>query len=290
MASFVDTTRILRELGIGGRALNQRSLARIERFLAIDRLEAICLGAGVTRARTDVVLQIHDVFARAGIEYSVRQAAGAIPVASSGALIFYCNHPYGIADALIALEYALAKRPDTKVLANNMLGAFDVNADRIIWIDPSAHPSNNAANRQALREAMKHLRGGGALLMFPSGVCSHLHLLQVRITDPPWSTHLARLIAVAKAASVPIYFEGSNSWRFHALGLIHPFLRTLMLVREFVGLRGRCVRAVIGSSVPCAELPHVDGAEAVTRLLRDAVYALAAEGTRSEGAPEAFAD
>jgi putative hemolysin len=275
VGSFVDTTRILRELDIGGRALSKPAVAWIERFLAIDRLETICTGARVTRARTDVVRQIRDVFARAGIEYSIREATDAVPAESTGPLIFFCNHPYGIADALIALEYALAKRPDTKVLANNILGALDLNADRIIWIDPSTHPSNDAANRRALRDAIKHLCGGGALLMFPSGVCSHLHPLQARITDPLWSTHLARLITVAKAASVPIYFDGSNSWRFQALGLIHPFLRTLMLVREFVGLRGRCVRAVVGSSVPCAELTNIEGVEALTLFLRNAVYSLA---------------
>lgn len=276
MGRFVDTSRILRDLGVG-LALSERWMLRLERLLGIDRLDHVCLAAGVTLANADVAQQIRDVFAQAGIDYAVREVGNAGPDAWCGPLIFFCNHPFGIADALIALEYALGRRPDTKVLANNMLWAFDLNEERIIWIDAFPDPSGSSVNKRGLRQAMKHLRAGGALLIFASGACSHLHLWPPRITDPPWSGHLSRLIAGSNAACVPIYFAGHNSWRFQALGLIHPFLRTAMLVREFVGLKRSRVLAVVGSTIPRGELRGLDNTDAVTRHLRNTVYSLARE-------------
>jgi putative hemolysin len=274
LGSFVDIRRILRDLGVP-LELGERSVAWIERTLAIDRLDEVCTGAGVTRANGGVPRQIRAVFVRAGIDYEVREAAGSGLARPAGPLIFYCNHPFGIADALVALEYALDRRPDTKVLANSMLSAFDVNDEHIIWVDLDADHVRDAVNQRGLRRALKHLRNGGALLIFPAGECSHLYLRRARITDPEWSQHLSRLIAASGAMAVPVYFEGRNSWRFHALGLLHPLLRTLMLVREFIGLKGHRIRATVGPAIEGAQLAACGSAEAATAYLRRAVYALA---------------
>ncbi|MEO8739062.1 MAG: hypothetical protein ABI537_05090 [Casimicrobiaceae bacterium] len=274
LGRFVDTRGILDLLGISVR-LGDRVVALIESALAIDRLGELCISAGVTQSNYRVGGQIRHLFARAGIEYEVREAAGSRPVGMEGPLIFYCNHPFGIADALVALEYALDRRPDTKVLANKVLSTFDINDNHIIWVDLDTDRVRDASNRRAMREALRHLRGGGALLMFPAGECSHLHIRQARITDPEWSLHLFRFIVASKASAVPVYFEGSNSWRFHALGLLHPLLRTLMLVREFLGLKGQRIRAIVGPEFRSAQLAPLGSPEAATAHLRQVVYALA---------------
>src|SRR5206468_11830055 len=114
----------------------------------------------------------------------------------------------------------------------------------------------SSANRRGLRETLRHLDGGGSLLMFPAGACSHLQLRNARISDPPWSTHLARLIAKTGAAVVPIYFEGRNSWTFQIAGVVHPALRTVLLLREFLGLSGRALRVVEGDCRRIATQPR----------------------------------
>jgi putative hemolysin len=75
---------------------------------------------------------------------------------------------------------------------------------------------------------------------------------------------------------VPLYFEGRNSWRFQLLGLIHPVFRTLLLLREFVGLRGRRIRVRMGAPVPAAETAVGETAVERMRRLRERVYALRA--------------
>ena len=200
-------------------------------------------------------------------------------------LIFYCNHPFGIADALIALELALARRPDTKVLANRTLGAFDLNTAHIIWVDPFEGAAGGTVNQRGMREALRHLRDGGSLLMFPAGVCSHLRLRDGRITDPPWSQHLSRFIASTGACAVPVHFAGHNSWTFQLAGLVHPVLRTILLLREFVGLRGQRIEVRVGPAIPEAQLAHM-AVDDRTRHLRNVLYGLGRAGAERESADQ----
>ena len=274
MGRFVDTRNILELLGVRLRP-SERGVAWIERAIGFDRLEKLCVATGITRSNRNVARQIRDLFAAAGVEHEIMHATAQRDDWADGPLIFYCNHPFGIADALAALEYALDRRPDTKVLANNMLSTFDINDEHIIWVDLEADRARNGANRRGMREALRHVRGGGALLIFPAGECSHFHVRQARITDPAWSQHLSRFIAASGATAVPIYFAGSNSWRFHAVGLLHPLLRTLMLVREFLRLRGQRIRATVGPGILSAQLAAIGNLEAATVHLRRSVYALA---------------
>lgn len=268
-SGIVDTRRILRSLGF---AAPPRFVVRaVEQALGVAAFERLCARARVPVANVDVRKQIADLFAAADIRWQSDEPPSANPV-GSGPLIFYANHPYGFADALIALSIALQRRPDTKVLANSMLAAFDFPEAQTIWVDIGSGAGRVSANGRSLRSALRHLRSGGALLIFPSGMCSHLELPACRVTDPPWSPHLLSLIDRTKATCVPLYFHGRNSWRFQSLGLIHPVLRTLLLLRELLDLEGRCIRVSIGAPVRW----QGTGGERARRMqeLRERVYAL----------------
>jgi putative hemolysin len=204
----------------------------------------------------------------------VEECADAAKLPRAGPLVFYSNHPYGFADALIGLSVALSRRPDTRVLANRALSAFDFHAAHPIWVDLGKGAERLATNRRALRETLRHLEGGGALLIFPSQTCSHLRLPECRVTDPPWSPHLLSLVDRTGAACVPLFFEGRNSWRFQLLGLVHPVFRTLLLLRELIALRGQCIRVRIGPAIAHAQSAPRERAEERLRRLREAVYAL----------------
>jgi putative hemolysin len=274
LGRVVDTKRILSSLGV---ASPPEAIVRfLERVLGVAQFESLCAGAGVTAANADVAKQIADVFAAAGIRWEVTDVGGAPAAAPEGPVIFYSNHPYGFADALIALTIALDRRPDTKVLANSALEAFDFNTAQTIWVDVGSGADRLATNRRSLRETLRHLQSGGALLIFPSQTCSHLRLRECRITDPPWSPHLLSLIDDTGARCVPLYFDGHNSWRFQLLGLIHPVFRTLLLLREFVGLKGRCIRVCVGAPVSAAHEAKTERRSAHMRELRARLYALRA--------------
>ena len=281
MGRIVDTKRILQSLGVASPP--DALLRLVDRTLGVEQFERLCSGAAVTASNTDVRKQIRDVFAAGDIHWRVENPNGA-NFPCDGPLIFYSNHPYGFADALIGLDTALALRPDARVLANNTLGAFDFNAAHTIRVDLGRGAERLATNRTALRETLRHLQAGGALLIFPSQACSHLQLSKVRVTDPPWSPHLLSLIDLSRATCVPLYFEGRNSWRFQLLGLIHPVFRTLLLLREFVGLKGRRIRVRVGTPIPAEGTAPGASAHERLRFLRERVYALHAAESKHRDA------
>jgi hypothetical protein len=270
VGSIVDTRRILRTLGI--RSLPLPVVRVLERALGVTEFERLCAGADVRAANADVRKQIADVFDAARIRWEVRDAVSSRALKRSGPLIFYSNHPYGFADALIALAIALERRPDTKVLANRALDAFDFHRGQTIWVDLGSGAERLATNRKSLRDTLRHLHSGGALLIFPSQVCAHLTLPSCRVTDPPWSPHLLALIDRTDATCVPLYFVGRNSWRFQLLGLLHPAFRTLLLLREFVNLGGRSIRVSVGA--PFKPTDRRENPIERMRDLRARVYAL----------------
>ena len=269
---IVDTKHILISLGIA--SPTPALLRVVDRVLGVAEFERLCASAGVTASNADVRRQIADVFAAAGIGWKVRDESGGVDLSRAGPLIFYGNHPFGFADALIGLSIALAHRPDTKVIANSNLAAFDFYAAQTIRVDLGSGENRLATNRTALRDTLRHLRAGGALLIFPSQVCAHLQLSAGSVTDPPWSPHLLSLIDLAGATSVPLYFDGHNSWRFQLLGLIHPVFRTLLLLREFVGLKGRHIDVCMGAPLTAAETGTGESVAERMRRLRERVYAL----------------
>ena len=271
---IVDTARILRSLGIA--APPDALIRLVDQALGAAEFERLCAGAGVTASNANVRRQIADVFAAAGIRWAVKDQSEGVDLPRTGPLIFYSNHPYGFADALIGLSTALAYRPDTKVLANSNVAAFDFYAAHTIRVDLGRGEKRLATNRTALRDTLRHLRAGGALLIFPSQVCAHLELPACRVTDPPWSPHLLSLIDLSGASAVPLYFHGQNSWRFQLLGLIHPVFRTLLLLREFVGLKGQRIDVCVGAPLSAAETATGKTAAERMRRLREHVYALRA--------------
>jgi hypothetical protein len=63
--------------------------------------------------------------------------------------------------------------------------------------------------------------------------------------------------------------------------MIHPAFRTLLLLREFVGLKGKTVQVCIGPAV--TESPQGTAAGTAERMhaLRERVYGLAREHARN---------
>jgi hypothetical protein len=84
------------------------------------------------------------------------------PVPRAGPLLVVSNHP-GLFDALAL--FAAVGRDDMATLAARrpLLSALPHLSRRLLSIDPGA------AGAAAIRKALRHLRGGGALLHFPAG-------------------------------------------------------------------------------------------------------------------------
>lgn len=189
-------------------------------------------------------------------------------VPTQGSVLVLANHPHGGADGLVMLDLLLRARADVRVLGNHLLSRINGIRPWLIEVDP-LDPENRGANLRGLRRALEHLRRGGCLLAFPAGEVSSLRLRDLRVRDPRWSAQLVRLARICQARVLPAHIGGRNRALFQAAGLLHPRLRTALLTRELLALRGKTLRLRTGTPMEpesLARLPSDDDAAKALRL------------------------
>ncbi|WP_461209829.1 lysophospholipid acyltransferase family protein [Desulfocurvus sp. DL9XJH121] len=199
-------------------------------------------------------------------------------IPAAGGAVVVANHPFGAIEGVILLQALRRVRPDVKVMANHLLGMIPEMRDHIIAVDPFGKDSSTKRNISGLRQAIRWVRGGGLLAVFPAGEVSSLQLRKASFTDPPWSSSVGSLIRIAKAPVVPVHFQGKNGLLFHLLGLIHPRLRTALLPREMLNKRCRAVRLDVGRAVPVQKLERFEDDAKLTEFLRLRTYLLRERG------------
>lgn len=195
-------------------------------------------------------------------------------VPETGPLLVVSNHPYGGVDGIILGALLKQLRPDTKIMGNYLLAKLDGIRGSLITVDPFGGEGSVQSNLSGMREALKHLKSGACLGVFPSGEVSHYQFKDQAIVDPQWSTHAVSLAKKSGATILPLYFSGRNGFLFQILGKLHPRIRTLMLGRELVRMRGHRVQIHLGSPIPPDRLDRFENKSVATEYLRLKTYAL----------------
>jgi putative hemolysin len=171
-------------------------------------------------------------------------------------------------------------RPDVKVIANQMLRRVNAARGDLVFVDVFRR-RRAMTNAAAVRSAMKWLKNGGALIVFPAGEVSHIGTEDGQLVDRRWSRAVGRLVQHTASDVVPILVAGRNSGLFKIVGRVHPLLRTALLPGEFLRLRGKTVRVRVGSPIPFSRLAELGGCDRIADYLRFRTYALS-ESTTSE--------
>lgn len=195
-------------------------------------------------------------------------------IPKTGPTVVVANHPYGGIEGIILIHLLKKVRPDTKILANFILGRVKEIRDDLIFVDPFGSTSSTRKNAQPLREAIDHLNDGGLIATFPSGTVSHFSWKSRQISDPEWNKNIARIIRRSKASVIPLYFEGHNGPIFQAAGMVHPLLRTVLLPRELANKRGKEFNIKIGSVIPWERLNEFQSDQETIGYLRLRTYIL----------------
>ncbi len=195
-------------------------------------------------------------------------------IPKKGAAVVVGNHPFGGIEGVIMADILLSHRPDVKIVANLLLNRIPQLRDLTIPVDPFNRSGSARTNIGPMREALHWLRSGGMLLVFPAGEVSHLKMSPLEVADPPWSPTIGRLIRRTAAPVLPVFFRGHNGPGFQAAGLIHPRLRTALLARQLMGMRGRTVPVDIGRLIPFRWLQRYAGDEDLMAYLRWRTYLL----------------
>lgn len=209
-------------------------------------------------------------YALNALQIGYRLNAGSLDdIPASGPLLIVANHPYGAAEGLALADLLLQKRADVRLLANTLLCALPELAPLVVPVDVF----KSGVNGGSIRSAMRHLKNGGALIVFPAGEVSRVDWQARQISDPPWSPTVALLARRSGARVLPLFVEGRPRLRSLAAGTLNARLRTVMLPRDLLALRGSTLGLRIGAVVDPRELARIPEA-AQTDFLRVLTYSL----------------
>ena len=153
--------------------------------------------------------------------------------AIDGPLVINCNHPFGGADALSLMPLLEKIRPGSwRLFTNFVIADIPELRQCTIPVDPLGGESVRAANRRGMSDALRLLRDGGLLAIFPAGRVSHLDPDTGAPIDQPWTDHATRLAEKTNATIATLHIPGQNSDRFLKVPPDRSRLRALMLCRE----------------------------------------------------------
>lgn len=192
-----------------------------------------------------------------------------------GPIVIVANHPFGIGDGIAVLALAEQLGRPFRVLINNELLKVPEMAPYSLPVSFEETKEALALNMQTRHEALRLLKEGVTVVIFPAGGVATAKKGFGRAEDLPWKMFPAKLIQAAKANVVPVYFEGQNGRLFHLASKISLTLRVSLLIREFRRLSGSTIRARVGVMIPWEELSsHGDRKDLLARLF-GAVFAMA---------------
>jgi putative hemolysin len=190
----------------------------------------------------------------------------------SGPAIIVANHPFGGIEGIILSSLLTSLRRDVKFMANHLLGIIPEMRDLIIAVDVFNGKGSVSRNIRPLRECINHVRNGGMLVVFPAGTVSHLDVANGAVTDPAWSTTVARLVRKTGAPVFPLFIHGMNSAWFQLAGLVHPLFRTALLPNELLNKQRQVIQMRIGSPIPFERLDSFSCDTLMTDHLRFRTY------------------
>jgi putative hemolysin len=205
-----------------------------------------------------------------------------VPV--DGPLVVAANHPHGLLDGLTLAHAVSRRRSDIRILTNHLLSGFRGLDELCFFVDPFGSPAAVARSRQGLRQAMRWLHEGRALMVFPAGEVAYLggdDPTELTCQDSPWHATVGRLALASGAAIVPAFIEGRNRPRFYRAGRIDERLRTLLLPRELLAKRGGTVTIRFRPTLHAASDSHeLPAGATLTALARQGVDRLATSNAR----------
>lgn len=106
-------------------------------------------------------------------------------------------------------------RPDIKVMANQGLKIFPELKDYFIFTNPLSE--KDPKNAPSIRNCLKHVKTGGALLLSPAGRVSYFHKDSQRIADHSCNRLIASIANHTNARYLSTFVSGFNSPWFYRL-------------------------------------------------------------------------
>ncbi len=167
-----------------------------------------------------------------------------------GPIVAVANHPHGLVDGMILADLIGRRRTDYKILTRALLTGIDEVAAS--YMIPVPFPHDPEAQRKSVEmrsKAMAHLKEGGLISVFPSGVVASSDTLMGPVIERDWNVFTAQMIRRSGAKVLPIYFPGSNSRVYQMANRISPTVRQGLLLHEVVKSCNNPQKPVVGKVI-----------------------------------------
>ena len=163
-----------------------------------------------------------------------------------GPLVITSNHPHGLVDGMILGELIGRVRTDYKILTRSLLtGVAEI--DQFMIPVPFPHePDALKKNLWMRKQAMDHLKNGGAVAIFPSGTVAASETMFGPIVERDWNPFTSKMIQRSKADVLPIFFPGANSRLYQIANQISATLRQGLLLYEIAHAFNKPQSPVVG--------------------------------------------
>ncbi len=246
------------------------------------------LAAGLTGVAK--INALHDRLDRAGVPYGAPFAksilddigvdfrignAEQLQNLPEGPFIVVANHVYGHIDGICLLDLFGCRRPETKVLVNELLTWIPGLATNFIAVNPTLNASQTASatSINGVKSALLQIQEGGPLCMFPSGAVADLKPKERwTLSERDWQDAAVRLIRKARVPVIPVRFFDRNSRFYYALGLLDYRVRFVRLFHEMFNKRGTHPRLGVGPVISVEEQETYTDLQDFKAFLRRSVY------------------
>jgi putative hemolysin len=197
-------------------------------------------------------------------------------IPGEGPVVVVANHPHGMVDGMIFADLIGRVRPDYRILTRSLLTSIDEVAGS--YMIPVPFPHDPDAQRKGVEmraKAMEHLKAGGVVALFPSGVVASSKTWWGPAIEAEWNVFTAKVIRRSGAQVVPIRFPGQNSRAYQIANKISPMLRQGLLLHEVVHSCNKPQAPVVGHPIPQEEIDkRADDPRAFMAWLRAQTMAL----------------
>ena len=168
----------------------------------------------------------------------------------NGPVVIVANHPHGLVDGMILADLIGRRRTDYKILTRALLTGIDEVASS--YMIPVPFPHEPDAQRKSVEmraQAMAHLKEGGLVSVFPSGVVASSDSMFGPALEREWNVFTAQMIRRSGARVVPIFFPGGNSRAYQMANRISATLRQGLLLHEVVNSCNAPQKPVVGAPI-----------------------------------------
>ncbi|MFS4581242.1 lysophospholipid acyltransferase family protein [Phaeobacter sp. C3_T13_0] len=168
-------------------------------------------------------------------------------IPGEGPVVVVANHPHGMVDGMIFADLIGRVRHDYRILTRSVLTGLDEAATSFMIPVPFPHDPEAQRKMVEMRaNTMAHLKEGGVVALFPSGVVMSSETWFGPSIEQEWNVFTAQLIRRSGARVVPMFFPGSNSRWYQIANRVSPILRQGLLLHEIVRSCNKPQSPVVG--------------------------------------------